>query len=230
MLLCKQIGLPLDTEIVLADEHADEIPLPRMEAEKSLDEIYEARPETRSLDLAARIYDQKVAMARADMLPKVALTGSYLLSNPNMYHGYKNEFGGMFSVGVMVNIPIFHGFEALQKTRKAKAEATLYRTQLADAKDLINLQVTQLRRQQEESAEKLSMARSGLESAEENLRTATLGFQSGVIDANTVLAAQTAWLKAHIECVDAAIELQMNHVNLVKAEGGYAAPAETDTK
>ena len=219
MLLCKRIGLPLDTEITLADEDLETVPVARIDSRKSLEDIYADRPETRSLELASRIYEKKVAVARADMLPKVAAMGGFMLSNPSLKNGFEKNWNGYWGVGVVVNVPIFHGFEALNKTRKAKAEATLYRSQLEDAKEMINLQVTQLRKQEEETLEKLSMAESNLESAEENLRTATIGFNEGVINANTALGAQTAWLKAHSEYIDAGIELQMLASNLEMAEG-----------
>lgn len=222
MLLCKEIGLPLDSKITLADETLTDIPLPEMLEEKNMDDIYADRTETKSLELASQIYDGKVNVARADMMPQIALTANYIVTNPNLYHGFSHKFGGMVSAGVMVNIPIFHGFEAIQKTRKAKTEASLYRLQLDDAKDLINLQVTQLRKQREEAYEHLRMAESNLENAEENMRVATIGFEEGVIEANTALAAQTAWLQAHSEYIDAGIELQMNAVNLRKAEGCYS--------
>ncbi len=222
MLLCKEIGLPLDSDITLADETLSDIPLPEMLEEKNLDDIYADRAETKSLELASQIYEGKVDVARADMMPQIALTANYIVTNPNLYHGFSHKFGGMVSAGVMVNIPIFHGFEAIQKTRKAKTEASLYRLQLDDAKDLINLQVTQLRKQREEAYEHLRMAESNLENAEENMRVATIGFEEGVIEANTALAAQTAWLQAHSEYIDAGIELQMNAVNLRKAEGCYS--------
>ena len=160
------------------------------------------------------------------MMPKVALMAGYSVTNPNLKNGFEKDWGGFFNAGVMVNIPIFHGFEAMSKTRKAKAEATLYRTQLEDAKNLINLQVTQLRKQEGEAFEKLTMAQSNLASAEENLRTATIGFEEGVIETNTALAAQTAWLKAHSEYIDAGIELQMLAANLNKAEGNNRAEAK----
>jgi outer membrane protein TolC len=175
----------------------------------------------RSLDLASKIYDKKITIARADMLPKIALTANYLVTNPNMYNGYQNKFGGMFNAGVVVNIPIFHGFEALNKTRKAKAESDLYRNRYEDTKNLINLQVTQLRKQRTEALDKLNMAESNVKSAEENLRTANIGFEAGVITTNTVLAAHTAWLQAHSEYIDAGIELQMTNANIQKAEGNY---------
>lgn len=224
MLLCKEIGLPLDSDIRLADEGQDFIPAPEQEPEKDFEAILSDRPETRSLGLATKIYDKKADVARADMLPTVALVANYMVTNPNAFNGLSNSWnGGMFSAGVLVNVPIFHGGEALQKTRKARAEANLYRSQLAEAEDLIRLQVTQNRQQLTEAGEKVAMAENNLAHAEENLRTATLGFEAGVIETNTVLAAQTAWLQAHSELIDAGIERQMTQVNLEKAEGYYHA-------
>ena len=223
MLLCKQIGLPLDTEIVLADEELESVPVPQIPAAKSLEDIYADRPEIKSLDIASRIYDGKVNVARADMMPTVAAMGGYMVSNPSLKNGFEKNWNGYWGVGVVVNVPIFHGFEAQNKTRKAKAEASLYRSQLEDAKDLVNLQVTQLRKQETEAIEKLNMARNNLASAEENLRTATVGYNEGVINANTALSAHTGWLQAHSEYIDAGIELQMLASKLNKAEGNIHA-------
>ena len=219
MLLCKDCGLPLDSEITLADETLDAIPVPQMSPVISDEEVYAARPEIRSLDLAKKIYDKKVAVVRADGLPTVAVMANYAVTNPNVYNGFQNKFGGFFSAGVLVNVPIFHGTEAIQKTRKAKAEAALTQYRLDDAKEMISLQVAQLRQQEGEALEKLTMAESNLENAEENLRVATAGWNEGMIASNVVLQAQTAWLQAHSEYIETGVELQMCSVNLAKAEG-----------
>lgn len=222
MLLCKQTGLPLDTEITLADEFTDNLSsaaIPSLTAKKDMNMILMDRPETKSLDLAAKIYDQKFKIARADMFPKVALTANYLISNPSAFNGFRNDFGGMFNAGVMVSIPIFHGTEALQRTRKAKAEASLYKSRYDDACEMINLEVEQLTKQEEEALDRLHMAESNLESAEENLRVATLGFEEGVVETVVTLQAQTAWMQANSELIDAKIDLRMNHTKLLKAQG-----------
>lgn len=221
MFLCKQIGLPLNSQISLADETLDAIPEPQLVPQKDMDEIYENRPEVMSLYLASRIYDKKVTVQRSEMLPKIALAGNYLISNPNSYNGFQKKWGGMFNVGVVVNVPIFHGFNARSKTNKAKAESVYYRLKLDNVKEMVELQVTQLRQQRQEYLEKLRMAKSNLASAEENLRTAKVGFEAGVITTNTMLAAHTAWLGAHSDFIDAGIELQINNVNMNKAEGNY---------
>jgi outer membrane protein TolC len=188
-----------------------------------MEDIYADRPETRSLELAGRIYDDKVKVARADALPQVAGIAAYSMVNPNLSNGFDKSFAGYFNAGVMVKIPIFHGGEHYYKIQKAKAEASLYKSRLEDAKELVNLQVTQIRKQEAEALEKLTMARSNLEAAEENLRTADIGYKEGVINANTALGAHTAWLQAQSEYIDAGIELQMLAANLNTAEGNYGS-------
>ena len=220
MLLCKRIGLPLDTEIILADEAIEVIPEPQCPVEKSLEDIYADRPETRSLQLAQQIYDKKAKVVRADMMPQVALTANYLISNPNAFNGIQNTWnGGTFVAGVMVNVPIFHGLENVNRYKKAKAEAGLYQTRYQDARELIGLQVAQQRKVFVEAREKVEMTLSNLESAEENLRKANLAYEAGVLPTNTVLGAQTAWLSAHSDYIDAGIEYQMAAASLNKAEG-----------
>lgn len=219
MLLCKQIGLPLDSDIRLYDEGTEEIAVPAMSSYKSMEEILDSRPEIKQLTLASGIYDKKAIVAHADLLPTIAFTANYLVSNPNVKNGFQNTFGGTWNVGVVMNVPIFHGMQAFNKTKKAKAESRLYKIKLEDAKKMINLQVSQLRGQWDESYERFSMAKSDMDMAEENIRTAMLGYEEGVVSAGTTLAAQAAWLKAHSEYIDAAIELQTTASKIKKAEG-----------
>ena len=219
MLLCKEIGLPLDSDIMLADEGCEFVPEPEISPIKPMEEIYGDRPEVKSLDAAAKIYDNKIKVARADMLPTVAVMTNYMVTNPNLNNGFKNDFAGRFSAGVVVKIPIFHGFEANYKTKKAKAEAELYRLKLDDAKEMISLEVSKVSNQQSEAAEYLLLTESNLDSAEENMRHAMVGFAEGVVDANTALAAQTAWLKAHSEFIEAGIALQMSNVEMQRVQG-----------
>ena len=63
------------------------------------------------------------------------------------------------------------------------------------------------------------MAKASTDRAEENLRTANLGFREGVISSTTVIEAQTAWLQAKSQKIDAEIEVKLSQVNLQKALG-----------
>ncbi|MCF0172817.1 MAG: TolC family protein [Bacteroidales bacterium] len=219
MLLCKQIGLPLDEQLILVDESPTEIRLPKPVEYREFEAIWNDRHETRSLALAGDIYDVKAKIAAADLLPQVALTANYLLTNPGVSNGFQTDFSGNVYAGLMVSIPIFHGFGSWQKVNKAKAESKIYKSRYEGAKELISLQVTQARQQEIEARERHSIARSNLEAAEENLRAANVGFEAGLIDAATILAAHTAWLQAKTDEIDAGIDICIKNLELTNAEG-----------
>jgi len=158
------------------------------------------------------------------MLPKIALIGSYEFSNPNMYDGFKKNFKGAFSVGAMVSIPIWHWGGNYNKYKAAQADEISRQLQLEDARQLVDLQVNQATFKTQESFKTYHMTVTNLAKADENLRSASLGFREGVATADNVMEAQTAWLKAHSEQVDALIEVEMCRTYLSKALGTLYTP------
>ena len=149
----------------------------------------------------------------------VALIGNYMATNPSVFNSFENKFKGMWNVGVMVSIPVWHWGEGIYKVKAAKSEARISRYQLDDAKEKIELQVSQSVFKVNEAAKKLIMAEKNLEKADENLRYATLGFEEGVIPASNVLEAHTAWLSAQSEKIDAQIDVKLTEIYLKKATG-----------
>lgn len=93
------------------------------------------------------------------------------------------------------------------------------RLEVENAKELINLQVSQSNYKMEEALKTYHMTRANMDKANENLRSARLGFREGVLTTDNVMEAQTAWLKANSERIDAMIEVQLCHVYLQKALG-----------
>jgi outer membrane protein TolC len=83
----------------------------------------------------------------------------------------------------------------------------------------MELQISQGQFRVNEAYKKLEMARTNITRAEENLRTANLGFEEGVIQSTTVMEAQTAWLQAQSQKIDAEIDVKMSQVDLQKALG-----------
>jgi outer membrane protein TolC len=220
MLLCQLCGLDLSTPVTLADEQEDDLlPTPADNSSIDMNSVYATRPEVRSLELAAQIYKQKVNVTRSEFLPSVALIGNYMATNPSVFNSFENKFKGMWNVGVMVSIPVWHWGEGIYKVKAAKSEARISRYQLDDAKEKIELQVSQSVFKVNEAAKKLIMAEKNLEKADENLRYATLGFEEGVIPASNVLEAHTAWLSAQSEKIDAQIDVKLTEIYLKKATG-----------
>ena len=220
MLLCQLCGLDLSTNVVLADENMNDLPILLKEnSEINMETAYASRPELKSLELASLIYKQKVNVTRAEHLPTVALLGNYLVSNPSVYNGFENKFKGMWNVGVMVQVPIWNWGEGVYKTKAAKAEAQIAKYQLQDAREKVELQVNQAAFKVTEAKKKLIMASKNLEKANENLRYATLGFEEGVIAPANVLEAHTAWLSAQSEKIDAQIDIKLTEIYLQKSLG-----------
>ena len=185
----------------------------------AVERAMENRPELKSLDLAHKIYEDKVRVARSEMLPSLALTGGYLVSNPALLNGFENKFRGMWNVGVMLSVPIFHWNEGIYKVKAAKSEVNIARLQQSEVQEKIELQVNQSLFKTTEARKRLAMSDKNMEKAEENLRYADKGFREGVIPVSNVMEAQTAWLSAQSEKIDAQIDLKLAQTYLQKAMG-----------
>ncbi len=219
MLLCQLCGMPLDSEIMLKDELNETLDIPADEVTYTQEELYENRPELKSLELAVNMYDMKSKIVRADYLPTVAVMGNYIVTNPSASNGVSNEFNGMWNVGLVAKIPVFHFGEGLNKYRRAKSDMLITQFQLEDARGKVTLQASQYEKKIAEADSRLEMALKNMENANENLRVANVGFKEGVVESSLVLAAQTAWLKAHSEEIDARIDRIMATVYLRQATG-----------
>lgn len=222
MALAQVCGLPVDTQLTLADEGKQDLSAMITEmpaANYDMETVFENRPDIRALGLSVEVAKQQKRVALSEMLPSVALIGSYEVSNPNLYDGFKKKFKGAFSVGAMVSIPLWHWGGNYSKYKAAGADEAIQRLKLDDAKQLVTLQVRQAAFKTQEADKTFFATKSNLEKADENLRSANLAFREGVATADNVMEAQTAWLKAHAENIDAMIDVQLCHTYLSKALG-----------
>jgi len=90
---------------------------------------------------------------------------------------------------------------------------------LDDIREKIELQVAQESFRVNEANKQYRLAVKNLEQADENLRIANLGYREGVITMTDVLQAQTAWLQAHSDKIDAEINILITRATLRKALG-----------
>lgn len=223
MLLAQICGLPLEEELRLADEGLTDFPGPEAGVAADVNEAFLHRSELRSLDLATKIYRKKEQIVLAELLPNVALAANYLVTNPHVFNGFKNDFAGMFNVGVMVKVPLSGWWEGTYKRNAARAETRIKALEWQDAREKIELQVNQSVYKVNEAGKKLAAASRNMENAEENLRRANLGFEEGVIPALNLMEAQTAWVSARSELIDARIDVKLTAVYLDKALGRLSA-------
>lgn len=216
MALNQLCGFPLDEQYALSDatlkseENVQLIPV---------DEAISNRPEIKALTQVENIAKSNERIMLSRFMPNIGLTGNYLVSNPNVYNGYKNEFGGMFNVGIVANVPLFHFGDKFHTLNAAKLQRKIAGMQLDEVKEKMQLQIKQNSYKVAESMKKKSATEKNIEQAEENLRYATEGFDAGVITSTDLLGAQTAWLSAKSENIDACIDLKLCNLYLSKSLG-----------
>lgn len=219
MALFRVCGLPLDGDYSLADEDIQQTDAKELEAGYDIAKAIDNRVEIRQLEQLEKISHSQVNIARSRFMPNIVASANYLVTNPNSFNGFENKFKGMFSAGVAVTIPIFHFGDRIYSLRNAKSEEKIVGYRIEETKELINLQVTQANFKVREANKKLESARSNIAAADENLRLAELSYKEGLITVSDLLAAQTAWISANSEKIDAGIEVRMCELYLKKAVG-----------
>ena len=219
MLLCQLCGMDVDSDITLADENADNLVEQADDAQADRAVAMENRPELKLLQNSADMSRQATKLVRAAYLPQVLLTGGYVATNPNVFNGFERKLSGMWNVGVMVRVPLWNWMEGTYKVRASRIATTIVELERDDIREKIDLQVSQSQFKVKEANRRLAMATKNVENAEENLRCANLGFKEGVIPTTDVMAAQTAWVQAQSQKIDAEVDVKMSQVNLKKALG-----------
>ena len=216
MALNQLCGFTLDDVYTLADENLNK------ETETQvipLEQALQNRPEIKQLTQMENIAKSNEKIMFSRFLPNIGLTGNYLISNPNMFDGYKNEFGGMFTVGIVANIPLFHFGDKFHTLNAAKSQHKIATLQLEESKEKIQLQIKQKMYKVAESLKKQTSTQHNIDQAEENLRYATEGFDAGVITSTDLLGAQTAWLSAKSDYIDACIDVKLCNLYLANSQG-----------
>jgi len=219
MLLAQRCGMPLDTvfEVRSGRSGSSNSSISSISSH-NLDSVYERRAEMRMLRISDSVAQQGVRMARAGLLPNIAATGGYLMTSPNVFNGFENALSGTLMAGVVVNIPILHpgAIYLLKAAKHRKREVEL---QMSEAQEMIALQVNKLTYEHELAHKKLAQATSNLANAEENLKLADESFKAGMASSSDLMAAQTVWLQAKGEVLDAEIEIEMSRLYLNQALG-----------
>lgn len=219
MLLCQLCGMPISKDITLEDEEKDCITGQEDMPIANAEEAKENRLELKMLKNAIEINRQKTNITRAEYLPQVALTAGYLVTNPNLYNGFEKKFSGVWNVGVIVKMPVWNWFEGSYKIRASKTATSMTMMELEEASEKVELQVNQGAFRVSEADKRLRMAEKNTENAEENLRCANLGFKEGVMDVTDVMTAQTAWLQAKSQKIDAEIDVKLTRTDMKKILG-----------
>ena len=212
MALCQLIGLPLNTSLTLDDSGLSDMLL--HDSLAISDELVSARSEVQLLDQAEKMAQSNVKIMAAGLQPNIIAQANYIYTNPSVENGFSNKWKGtgFFNAGVVVNVPIVHADDIL-RLKAAKHEAKMVSLKREEAKELLTLQITQANQKVLEAQQKVAMTELQVKNANEVLRFAQEAFGAGMATASDLMQAQTAWLSACTDQVDALIEAQMAEIH-----------------
>ena len=218
MALAQVCGLPLSTAFRLDESGLSETSLPVDSTEA--DAAVAGRSEIQLLEQAEKIAKSNAKLMAAGLQPNIVASAGYIYSNPNVENGFSNKWDskGFFSAGVVVNVPIAHADDILRyKAAKHAANAMALKTE--ETRELLTLQTTQANQKLAEAQQKIALARLTQNNAAEVLRMAQESYEAGMITASELMQAQTAWLAAATDLVDAEVEAKTTETQLRKYLG-----------
>ena len=215
MALAQLCGLPLSTGFILDETGLDETTLPTDSI--STEAAVANRTELRLMEQAQQIAKSNAMIMAAGFQPNIVASAGYTYTNPNADNGFSSNWDGkgFFSAGVVVNLPIAHADDILRyKAAKHAANAVVHKTE--ETRELLTLQITQANQKLTEAQQKIALARLTQNNAAEVLRMAQESFAAGLITASELMQAQTAWLAAASELVDAQVQAKTTETQLRK--------------
>lgn len=216
--LAQKCGLPIDSPIIPADTEAD-FPAEPPSFAFDMKDVYARRQDLNAVRKGISLLESKEKLSLGAMLPKLGIVGAYSFSTPNFINGFNRHVKGGFSIGAALTVPIWHWGGNYNRYRASKVATNAQRILLEDLEEKVELQVNQARFKMQEAYKTYGLAESSLTSARENLRCAQTGYTEGVLTTTDVLTAQTGWLQANSELIDAEIGIRLCNTYLSKVLG-----------
>lgn len=224
MSLCQIVGAGFDTGIEAVDTT-----FVVSEPDGFVSDI-NSRPEVKLLEKQVAAGKEQIKMTRAEMLPTVGLTASYIyygnikLNGVTEYNGtmipYSQELRDGIGLAMLsVKIPIFHWGENLKKVRKAKLELHNAELDLQKNSRLLSIELQQAIRNVQDGYKLILTAEKGLMQAEENLRVMRNRYVASMAPLTDLLDAQSQWQQAESNMIEAQTQYKIYETEYLRAAG-----------
>jgi outer membrane protein TolC len=221
--------------------------------------LVEERPGVRAARLTAEARRYGVRVARADLLPSIAVgatfgyqaypTGGFFQNVPTGFgrinvtpcptpeepgRTCSQQNGGWFSdraLNVSVSWPLFDGLRTKSNIDLAEAQARIAELQLEQEREAVTIEIARARSELARARALFAAQRQNVAEAEEAYRLAALRFERGLGTQLETTDAQFAQLTAQTNAARAAFDLFLATAELARAEGRPipTPPARTAT-
>ena len=178
------------------------------------------RPDIMASEFRIKAGEQGVKAAKSSWYPQVNVFAEYNYNNPNMrIVPARSQFDDTWAAGIQVSMDVWNW--GLNTAQTSQAEAQL--AQAIDASSLtkegIAMEVMQSYLLMKQSFEKISVTKSVIEQADENVRVVNLRFNNCNAISTDVTDAELLLFSAKINNVQAIIDFELSKIRLQKAIG-----------
>lgn len=217
--LAVKMGLPAETALTLAPAADDDGQWSPPGSPASL--IAEARlyhPRLRAARAKAEAVGSQIGIARAEGLPSVAGTASYL-RNKELESTPLSSYDSNRTVGVQFSMPLFEGQARQGRIAAAQAEYEARRAEVADMEQQVGLEVWQAWNELKSARNRLSVGNELLDNARHTQAIAQGRYKEGVGDILESLNAQSVLAQAAQQQIEARAAWQIARLKLAAAMG-----------
>jgi outer membrane protein TolC len=211
--LARAIGLPLGQEYRLADAMPFAA-MPEITPEQALEKAYAMRADLQAAASRVEAARRERQAAQGEGLPSLAVAGDY-----GWIGNTAPSALGTYSVSANVRIPVFEGGKVQAKVQKADARLKQAEAELADLKARVYYEVQETLLDLKAAEERVNVATSALELAQQALAQARDRFSAGVAGNIDVTQAQEAVARATEDRIESLYQHNVSKAALARALG-----------
>lgn len=180
------------------------------------DEISARAPSVLAAEADLRASEAGVGAAKAEYLPSVRLSAGYDWFNqdPALTGGRTS-----WSVRLGLSYPIFDGFLREERVVRARTQASVAQTQLADTRRAVRSSVGQSLSQLRLATERITFAQESVEVAREDVKVQQERYRLGATTLLELLTSQESLVQAEINLVAARFDYQVARAELEALAG-----------
>ena len=217
LVLARAIGLPLGQKFEIAT-HVPYQELTPLVLDEALESAYKGRPDFQSQINEVRSAEIQKKAASAERYPSVGVETDYGLSgvNPGSSHG-------TVDAAATLRIPIFQGGRVHGDVLRADAAVKRERQRLEDLRARIDQEVRDAYLDLDSAAQEVSVEKSAITLATQNLEQSRDRFASGVTDNIEVVQAQDALAIVSDTYIASLYSFNLAKISLARATGVAAS-------
>jgi len=194
--LLKTMGMSQESEIDLTDKLTYE-PL-SIKEEEVIRKAFLNRPDLAAAELTVKLQEESLNKAYSEYWPTIDAFYTHNLSKPDPYLSTKNDWGGAWSAGIEMHVPIFDGLGREGRVTQERSTLKQQHIELLDTREMALFEVRNAVLNLRDATEFVDVQKLTQKQAQEGLRLAEVGYREGTLDQVSVLDARAALTNAKL--------------------------------